>query len=347
MHPPLQGGDGKALNWLLGRFCPATLIDFDLIKAFFLSLLWGGTPGARPAWLFTSVDDDPENGRGVGKSTVAKMGARLVGGHVDVSPNDKMPDVLKRLLSENALGKRILLLDNVKTLKFSWSEIEALITSDAISGHQMYVGEGQRPNTLTTVITLNGAFLSKDLAKRSVPVQVKRPEYDPTWEETTIDFIEANRWAIIGDIIAALKAPAQPLAKHSRWGSWEEGVLARVAEPADCQKVIAERQEAVDDDQEESEIVRDFIVKELIFRQHVPDQQVIFIPSPVAARWANEATDERRGVKKAVSFLKTLNIKELRKGRTGTARGWTWCGERADTLQDPMDLKPRTDVPCF
>src|SRR5262249_20169306 len=152
------------------------------------------------------------------------------------------------LLSPEARGKRVLLIDNIKTLKFSWDALESLITAEVISGRQLYVGEGRLPNCFTVCLTLNGATLSKDMAQRTVIVKLGRPAYRATWREETSAYVEAHRWAILGDLVAALKAPAGPLARYSRWGSWEALVLARLPEPADAQRVIAERQDAVDED---------------------------------------------------------------------------------------------------
>src|SRR5262249_28964922 len=145
MHAPVAGGSGEALAQLLSRFNPASPIDADLLRAFFLSLAWGGEPGSRPAWLFTS-EDDARGGRGVGKTTVPKVGARLLGGHIDLAANEKMPDIITRLLTPDALDRRVVLLDNVKSLKLSWAELESLVTNDTVSGHRMFHGEGWRPN---------------------------------------------------------------------------------------------------------------------------------------------------------------------------------------------------------
>jgi hypothetical protein len=194
-------------------------------------------------FLFKGVDDDPNGGRGAGKSTVAQMIGRLRNGHIDLSTNEPMEKVITRLLSPDAMERGIVLLDNIKSLKLSWAELEGLITSDSISGHRLYHGEGRRPNNLSYFLTLNGACLSKDMAQRCVIIEIKRPNFSATWEEEVIAYIEENRWAIIGDILAELQRKAEPLNKVSRWGSWEQAVLSKVAEPSDCQKVILERQE--------------------------------------------------------------------------------------------------------
>src|SRR5207249_680292 len=40
VHRPLAGGDGKALAVLVARFSPASDEDRELLKAFFLTLVW-------------------------------------------------------------------------------------------------------------------------------------------------------------------------------------------------------------------------------------------------------------------------------------------------------------------
>jgi hypothetical protein len=56
LHPDPQGGDGKALAGLLDFFRPETDLDRSLLLAGFLTVLWGGLPGDRPAFLIESAD---------------------------------------------------------------------------------------------------------------------------------------------------------------------------------------------------------------------------------------------------------------------------------------------------
>jgi hypothetical protein len=344
MHAPVAGGSGEALALLLSRFCPASPIDGDLLRAFFLTLAWGGLPGSRPAWLFMSDDDDAGGGRGVGKTTAAKVGARLFGGHVDLATNERMPDLITRLLTPDALERRVVLLDNVKSLKLSWGELEALITNDLISGHRMYHGEGRRPNTLTYCLTLNGAALSRDMAQRCVIVKLARPQYGATWEEDTYALVEARRWEIIGDLLAELRAPPPcRFVGHGRWGGWESAVLSRVAEPADCQRVIRERQEEVDEDASEADLVREVFLLELQRRAHRPEIEAIRIDSKTAGAWCNLALGERRNVQKASQHLGTLEVPELRRQRGRDWRGFIWRGARAPTSASPVPLRKPDD----
>jgi hypothetical protein len=206
LHPPLPVSEGQYLEQLVNFFSPLTDVDRELIRAFIISLPWGGPPGSRPAWLFTASDDDPLGGRGVGKSKVIEMCGELVGGMIEISPNEDIMAIKKRLLSPAARTLRLARIDNIKTYRFSWADLEGLITSPVISGHRMYKGEGRRPNTLTWALTLNGASLSRDMSKRVIVVKLQRRAYSDTWEHEVRSFIEQRRWRILNDIRLAIES---------------------------------------------------------------------------------------------------------------------------------------------
>jgi hypothetical protein len=337
--PEPEGGDGEALRALLGRFTPATETDRALMEAAVLTLFWGGPPGRRPAFLIECEPEDEQRGRGAGKTTFAEVTAGLAGGYCAASPSERIEDLKTRLLSPAALTLRVGLLDNLKTLRFSSADLEGLITADTISGRQLYVGEGRRPNTLTWFITLNGASLSKDLAQRVVPIWVRRPEHGGDWEQDTRRFIAEHRREIIGDILALLEGPKAELARYSRWSSWEAQVLACVEDPGACQRLTAGRQAGIDGDQEDADLVRDALVAELRARGHDPDTDVIFLPSAEAARIVNDATGEKRATNKASAYLGTLAIGELRKGSwSDGSRGWRWLGRGSSPGQAAVML---------
>jgi hypothetical protein len=330
LHPPLQGGDGTALAELLARFSPAGPVDRDLIKAFFLSLVWGGPCGQRPAWVITSDEDGgPRRGRGTGKTSLARMAAALVGGYLEIRHTEAWPALVKRLLSPAARDKRLMLLDNLKSFKLSWSDLEGAVTADVVSGHQLYAGEGRRPNTLTWVLTLNGAALSEDLAQRAVFVRVSRPAYAPAWEAETRALVEGNRWAILGDLVAELRRGGRLEAVRTRWGAWEAEVLACVADPAACQAAILERQAEADDDRQEAALVREELVRWLAKARLDPEKDVVFIPSRLAAEAVNEALGERRPTNRAMTFFNNLGIAEVSPSRRGQERGCVWTGSQA------------------
>src|SRR5262249_3393730 len=167
MHPRIEPTTKKThINKLIDFFEFDSEVDKSLGLAAILTLFWGGSPGARPCFRIEGpVDDPPELGkRHVGKTTFVEVLASLCGGLLDLEEGEDIPDVKTRLLSEEGMGKRVLRIDNVKTLRMSWAGLEHFITSDVISGKRLYRGEGSRPNAVTVFITINGGSFSKDMA---------------------------------------------------------------------------------------------------------------------------------------------------------------------------------------
>jgi phage/plasmid primase-like uncharacterized protein len=326
----VEPGDGSALANVLDRFSPELPIDRDLIQAAFMTLYWGGLGGTRPVFVVTSAD-----GRGAGKSKTVAMIVLAAGGAMDFGPKDEFGEVKTRFLSEDGLLKRAAVLENVKSLKFSWAQLEGLITNPIISGKKMYVGEATRPNTLTWFITLNGASLSTDMAQRAIIIRVKRPTRSGTWEEDTTRFIVENRPAIIADIIATLRADRVPLIKFSRWGSWERDVLSRLPDPTEAQQVIAERQEAVDVEEEEAALVEDFFADRLRRLKYDPEREIVHVPVAVAADWYQVATNTKHSVTGVSRMLAQMaeetKLRRLRPNPSkANGRGYLWSGEYTD-----------------
>lgn len=323
-HPTITHSDTEKLFELLGRFAPSTEADGHLLLAFLLTLVCGVPPGQRPAFLITSEDNDQECGRGVGKTTLVRMAAQLFGGLIEYGQEENISAFKTRLLSPSARGIRVILLDNIKSHRFSQAGMEAMITSSIISGKQNYMGEGQLPNTYTWCLTINGASLSKDMAKRCVVIKLARPENSGTWESESQQFIEKHRWEIIGGLIAILKRPSQYLEKYSRWGEWEKLVLSRLNDPLLCQQLIQERQLGIDDDEEEKLLVREGIRDFLAKNGSNPLEQSAFISSVKLAEVVNLVTGVMRPTNRVSSYLSQMNIPELRKSDRGSARGWMW-----------------------
>jgi len=323
-------GTGEYLRRLVDMFSPETEIDRDLILSAFVTPFWGGEGGTRPAFCITS-----DAGRGCGKSTLAACIADLAGGAVEISSNEDIQQIKTRFLSSEGLRRRGVLLDNVKSSRFSSAELEALITSRTISGKRLYEGEAQRPNTLTFLVTLNGVNLSKDLAQRCVIVKLAKPEFSPTWSEDVRRFIDENRGQLVADALEFLRRPAGSLPSVNRWGVWQQAVLSRLPEPAEAIAVIREREAAADCDQEESEIVEEFFRKALEEIGFNPDQEKVFIPSAIAADWYAKAVGERMSVPKASRTIRQ-RIEEgqfeslLASAAKKEGRGFEWWGANAE-----------------
>jgi hypothetical protein len=335
-HPGLPSADGQCLERLVGFFCPETPTDREQIKALIMTLFWGGPPGARPAALITGPDQDVRQGRGLGKSTLLALLGELAGGFTEVQTHEDMPAVIKRLLSPDARSLRMARLDNVKTLRLSWAELEALITSPVISGHRLYKGEGRRPNHLLWGITLNGGSLSKDFAQRCRFIRLARPQYDPTWDACVANFIQQHRWQILADVKQALERPGEEqLASIGRWPTWQREVLAKVERPDECEQLNLLRQRDMDDDAQEQDLVVAHFRKCLADKGFNPDRDFVFIPTATLHKWLADATGEARPITKVTAYLRTLAIPQMRYVKRHGCPGWTWRGAHAT---------PRTEV---
>jgi len=339
---PPKLGDGSAFRKLLDCFRPATPIDRDLIQAAMMTVFWGGPPGCRPAFVITA-----DAGRGVGKTKLAEIVACLVGGFIDVSAGEDIATLKQRFLSPEGQSKRAAILDNVKSLRFSWAELESLITTPIISGKRMYVGEGQRPNSITWLMTLNGVSLATDLAQRSIIIKLAKGRNAGPWYENTIRFIDDNRNAIIGDIIAALRAEPHQLAECTRWAAWEQAVLSRLPEPGEAQRVILERQNEANCEQDEAEIIEEHFAEQLRRLDYEPQTAQVRIPVAVAARWYGWAVGERAKTVAVSKRLRQMHDEgQLRRiapeqGRTH-GRCFIWEGEFTDidgVIANDLDVR--------
>lgn len=337
LHPELPPArDFLALDGLINRFNPSTPVDRDLILAYFLTLIWGGPAGSRPAFLITSEEDAEGGGRGSGKSTLLEMGALLVGGKLSVGSNADFESIKSRLLSSEGLRVRCLMLDNLKTLRYSCAEMESLITDPEISGKRLYHGEGSRPNHLITGITVNGANLSTDMAQRCVIIKVKRPLYQSGWLGGTRDYIEQNRWQIAADIVATLAALPPALECRSRWAEWEGAILSKVQNPQAAQELLTERREEADADEQETAETVEAIVRWLRDLGRDPDKEIIFIRSAELCPVLSEVAGEPIKPRKLTGFLSQRSVTQLKKYRHMTrGRGWQWVGPESK-WDDPM-----------
>jgi hypothetical protein len=341
----IKPGEGRHLECLLDFFCPAEPIDRDLILAAFLTVAWGGPGGSRPCFVVTA-----DGGRGCGKSTLVEMLAHTFNGLVDFSRGEDIALIKQRLLSPEALIKRIAFLDNVKTFKLSWAELEGIITATTVSGKRMYIGEASRPNTITWFVTLNGASLSKDLAQRSIIIKLAKPRHCGDWRDNALSFIEQHRNQLIGDVIGILRRERQKLIKHSRWGLWERDILGLLPDPAEAQLVIADRQGETDSDTDEATALDEGIAQKLAELHYNVDCDRVFMASSVVRDWHEEITADRKTTQQVSKLLSQMisegSISRIRQNTCRTwGRGFVWYGTDWST-EEPfrLDLEERLRV---
>jgi hypothetical protein len=250
------------------------------------------------------------------------------------------------MLTPSAATKRIALLDNVKTTRFSWADLESLITSDVISGRALYIGDAGRPNLFTWLITLNGASLSTDMAQRVVEVRLADPVYDGGWEAKVTAFMEDNREALVADMVAFLRRPTVELKRTTRWAMWENNVLARLDIANDCLDVVLRRRGEVDVEEEEAGDIEEYFRGKLEWLGYDVDRDDVFIPNAILTYWYNKATGSRERTR----VVKTI-IKQMRKEKKLTrlmdykgekGRGARWTGEHVrleDRLQKDLPAR--------
>ena len=338
--PSYQPGNGETISQLLDRFEPATLIDRDLILSLIMTLFWGGRRGTRPAFLITA-----EKGQGSGKSKLIELLSYIVGGAISVTAGEKIADLKKRMLSNEGLSSRVVLLDNIKSDKFSWGDLEALITAPTISGHRIYVGEFTRPNLFTFCFTLNGPSLSEDLAQRCVVIKLKKPVNSTGWLEDTYKFIDDKRDAIISDVVGKFSEAPVPMKKYSRWQTWEQEVLSRTADPNDAQQVILERQQKCSGDNETSAILQDEIEYELRKMTYDPDTEEVFIPTRVLAVMMEKALNKRITTVGAGRQIRQMVeggiVTRFRISKNNNRRGVYWVPTEPDEGGAKYDIDAR------
>lgn len=328
--PPSAANTGR-LDELVARFSPATDMDRRLIKAMVLTLYWGGPKGKRPVFTITTDGVDDKKGRGAGKSTLAEVLAGLVGGVIGFQARASPDRIRSGLLSPASWGRRMVLLDNLKTTRFSSDEFESLVTCEEVTGHQLYRGFATRPNYLTYVVTVNGASFSKDVAERTVPIHLTQSAKSPTWYAETRAIIDQHRDEIVADVRWHLEKKKGPiLIATDRWPDWCREVLSKTDKPNAALKLIEERRRAIDADDLEEEEVLDHIWACIVAAGVAEGtvNRVVRVPAVLMAKWVTELRRDLHQ-NQASHFLRSMKPGVLRYHRTKTARYYEWRGKDA------------------
>lgn len=334
MHPELPAGGSGAFGELLDRLRPAGPADHYLIRAFFLTLGWGGKLGGRPIFIFEALAADGRPGHGAGKSTAAMLAGDLFGGYVGISlaTADDL-QVQTRLLSEDGMACRLVVFDNLKGTRVSNSLVESYVTAKVISGRKLYVGEGKRPNTITWAITANQPSISHDFTERAYPVRLNPPRYSPEWNNQTEHFVADNRWQIIADIVAELRGdPSHLLAdgEWSRWPEWERDVLCKVCDPRTIAGVVKDRRCELDDDSATATTVRDALFEYLRGKGHkTPETLHLSFTVAHLTEAIGRLCPHGNSPISVGRWLNAMTIPGLTKRRDKHARYWVWKGEEA------------------
>lgn len=313
--------NSSGLDELLSYFCPASEDDRILLKAMFMTPFWGGGAGARPVFVLSGLEDDSDNGVGVGKTTLIDYISELSGGYVDFNGTDSSDAMKRRILT--AGKERVLRFDNIKSTRFSSADIEALITSKSVSGHMLYQGNASRPNLFTTVLTFNDPSFSKDMADRSIIIRLKRPERQNAWQERLEDFFATAAPRIIGSILYALEQDGEEL-PALRFGKWAKSVLAKAGATPALVKELHARQTRTDADASSSATLEEMIQYKLARFYHdkqgmdanvpvrTPINTWFAIAKPLLHKWVLESVNAHKAHPRyAAQLLRQARIVKL------------------------------------
>ena len=255
-HPRIDPGNQETLGEFLDFFTPATPYDREFILALLATIYWGGEAGQRPSFVITSNDSSPNQGRGAGKSTLLNLIAELSGGQIQIGQQQSIESIKKGILNRanSRQRPRLLVLDNIKSWKFSSADLEALITATEIEGHKLFMGGASVPNHHVMAMTINQPCLSKDLAKRSVIIELALPVNSSRWYDDAVAFVRDNRQAILADLKSFFDRSQceLPAEGTTRWASWERAVLSRLENPKQLRDLLVSRQQALDADTQEA-----------------------------------------------------------------------------------------------
>ena len=246
----LPPATGEALRKFLDALNPETEEDRALMLAAMLTPGWGGPPGTRPLFVFSS-----DWGQGSGKTETAKAIASIWGGAPFLSTQDSWESVMKGLFSSSDWNARVAIFDNVRG-RFGGADIESAITSPKLQGWKSYVGQVSRKNDITFFLTYNLPEMSRDLAERSIIIKVGKPR-PGRFVQWVSEFVSEHKWALIADLLAILRAPpkCEMPVQGDRWGAWRDSVLARAVESnaEGIASLIESRRPGADEDEDDAE----------------------------------------------------------------------------------------------
>jgi hypothetical protein len=192
---------------------------------------------------------------------------------------------------------------------------------------------------LTWVVTVNGAFFSTDMARRSVVIRLNRPADTPVdWDAQTLEFIEENRDDIISDVRWHLrKKKAASLMKIDTWGPWCLGVLSRCEKPDELLKHIRSERQKIDADKQEIELALDHLrgciashFAEDAKKAANVDNSLVWAPTAWLVQ-ALRSLERDFTDRQAQQFLPRLaSSGRLKRANRKTQKGYLWVGPDVD-----------------
>ena len=333
---------GEALTELVSMLNPETEIDKQLMIAALATPGWGGPAGTRPAFVFTS-----KHGRGVGKTTTAALICEIWGGAPSITEREDWEAVRARLLSDESLAQRCVLIDNLKS-RLSRGGLEGAITARNIDGKKMYKGQFSRPNLLTWFITANTPSLSRDLAERAIIINIGTAKHQSDFSEWKERFMQEKRAQLISDLIAWLQEDKRSnlsSAYLDRWAPWQRALLERFDNADEIANHYQSMRPEVDSDLEEAEEVASCIMKMIERKGLDPRRDAVRIQRRTLYQelQTQDVIDNTMSPKGCTTWIKNMMTLDPMKPlcdskHTGKGRSWLWIGDDHDGIANHRDL---------
>ena len=302
--------DHRYFMQLLKFFNPYNSCDQILLQALFASALYSPWGVDRPVWIIESYNGrdaiNANSGKGIGKTSLIKMLAYLLGGYTfdskqvmataegDYKNDQNREKLMSRILSASGRMKKIVLVDNI-TRFFSSETFASWITQSSFSGRPAYGrGETTRANDLTFCITSNSGTFGRDTLDRSMILCLEKPKKSIAgWELDVMKFIDSHRHQIIADIIHLLKTNETPNVKpRTRFKTWEKNILFPIVENNAIHEYVIEelntRHSSADGDMEEGKELDLHIANKLESMGYLPYKNFYWIASNVIRTWILE-----------------------------------------------------------
>ena len=332
------------LDEFIGMFDPHTPSDRLLLKAFVLTPFWGGPTRKRPLFIVSTANPEKDGnaGRASGKTTVVQSIGKLAGGCFTLHKESDMNRAVSDLLSPAGMDVRMILFDNVKTLKFSSAYVESLITLEYIDGHVMYVGHGRRPNYITFAMTANEPMLSTDFATRSISLLVNQSKKSADWDDRLERMLSDPQFLgeLYADIMWHLQKPGKPFAEDptERWSLWWREIVSRccnnVEELYCAREEVKRRRQSADADRSSRELVEEILRHKMTSNGLAdPDDVAVYFPTYVLRLMLAEVFGKNCILAEVGQRLKALmspNLYYSKAGPDGLPRGYWWVGANCD-----------------
>ncbi|GIW77976.1 MAG: hypothetical protein KatS3mg104_3039 [Phycisphaerae bacterium] len=313
------------LKQLLSGFNVATDVDRILLLSALMTPGWGGAYGARPMFVITS-----DYGRGTGKTTTAEVISEIWGGAFYMYPSESWDQAKKRLMSDEAMRKRCVILDNVRGI-LQGTDIESAITAQYIDGWRPYFGHLSRPNNLTWFVTLNAPSLSEDVADRSIIIKMGEQKYEHDFRTWALEHIRKYRPEIISEILSILRDCDGGEAKITcRWVSWQKEVLSKIEGYEEALGILAERRVETSTDRNDLEEIIHHLKDEFTQRLGETPKCRVFFSRKFLKYVLNkyEITDDHMPMRRVCSYVRTIITVDkkhrLAEYKSNGIRGWLY-----------------------